>query len=300
MSAESTRDRIEREARRALIWNAFFRLESALMIGGTILLSVFVTPFPGWPWFAWPLLGLIGELSIVISSLTDKNEMQKVMESLFREKYNAGGIHDKNLRVKLEEADQYRRRIQEVLGQQKSGLLRDRLVDTTAQVYDWIANMVRLARRIDMYRDDTIIERDMETVPKDVRDLKARLALESDPGVREQMETTLESKRQLAENLQELDRRMERADLQLDHSLAALGTVYSQLLLIGSKDVDSDRAQRLRDDIHDEVATLQDLVESLNEVYAAGTPPFRVGPGASPQPAAAQPVQRQQTNRSGG
>jgi len=300
MSAESTRDRIEREARRALIWNAFFRLESALMIGGTILLSVFVTPFPGWPWFAWPLLGLIGELSIVISSLTDKNEMQKVMESLFREKYNAGGIHDKNLRVKLEEADQYRRRIQEVLGQQKSGLLRDRLVDTTAQVYDWIANMVRLARRIDMYRDDTIIERDMETVPKDVRDLKARLALESDSRVREQMETTLESKRQLAENLQELDRRMERADLQLDHSLAALGTVYSQLLLIGSKDVDSDRAQRLRDDIHDEVATLQDLVESLNEVYAAGTPPFRVGPGASPQPAAAQPVQRQQTNRSGG
>ena len=293
MSAESTRDRIEREARRALIWNAFFRLESALMIGGTILLSVFVTPFPGWPWFAWPLLGLIGELSIVISSLTDKNEMQKVMESLFREKYNAGGIHDKNLRVKLEEADQYRRRIQEVLGQQKSGLLRDRLVDTTAQVYDWIANMVRLARRIDMYRDDTIIERDMETVPKDVRDLKARLALESDSRVREQMETTLESKRQLAENLQELDRRMERADLQLDHSLAALGTVYAQLLLIGSKDVDSDRAQRLRDDIHDEVATLQDLVESLNEVYAGGL-------GASPQPAAARPVQRQQANRSGG
>ncbi len=60
---------------------------------------------------------------------------------------------------------------------------------------------------------------------------------------------------------------MERADLQLDHSLAALGTVYSQLLLVSSKEVDSDRADRLRDDIRGEVLALQDLVESLNEVY---------------------------------
>ena len=93
------------------------------------------------------------------------------------------------------------------------------------------------------------------------------MARERDPAVREQMATTLESKRQFAANLQELDGRMERADLQLDHSLAALGTVYSQLLLVSSKDVDSDRADRLRDDIRGEVTALQDLVESLSEVY---------------------------------
>ena len=63
---------------------------------------------------------------------------------------------------------------------------------------------------------------------------------------------------------------MARADLQLDHSLASLGTVYSQILLIGSKDVDSDRAERLRDDIRDQVLALQDIMESLNEVYGGG------------------------------
>ncbi len=47
-----------------------------------------------------------------------------------------------------------------------------------------------------------------------------------------------------------------------------MGTVYSQMLLVGSKDVDSDRAERLRDDIRSEVSALQDLVESLNEVYS--------------------------------
>ena len=63
---------------------------------------------------------------------------------------------------------------------------------------------------------------------------------------------------------------MDRADLQLDHSLASLGTVYSQMLLIGSKDVDSDRAERLRDDIRDQVLALHDITETLNEVYDGG------------------------------
>ncbi len=268
MPSESILDRIERDAQRALIRNAFFRLESALTIAGTILLSVFLSrPFPGWPVWGWPLMGLIAETAIVVSSLTDKNEQQRVVESLFREKYDYADIRDRELRGKLQEADQYRQRIQQVIDQQRNGVLRDRLVGTTREVYDWIANMVALARKIEVFRSDTILRRDLEGVPREVQDLTARLQRESNPRIREQMESTLESNRRLAENLQELSSRMERAELQLDHSLAALGTVYSQMLLVGSKDVDSDRADRLRADIGDEVASLQDLVESLNEVY---------------------------------
>ncbi len=277
MPSESILDRIEQQAKRALFTNAIFRWESAAVIGGTVLLSVFFNQWlPGWPSWAWPVGGLVAEVAVVISSLTDKGEMQKVMESLFREKYNTGGFRDRELRAKLDEAEEYRRRIQEVITQQKSGILRDRLVSTTSQVYDWIANMVTLARRIDTYRTDSIIRRDQVAVPKEIGELEARLTRERNAQVREQMATTLESKRQFAANLQELNGRMERADLQLDHSLAALGTVYSQLLLVGSKDVDSDRADRLRDDIRGEVMALQDLVESLNEVYGGAAEPSTV------------------------
>ncbi len=287
MSGESVQARIERDAKRALIWNAFFRLESALVIAGTILLTVFVTPFPGWPLWAWPVLGLIGEAAVVISSLTDKGEMKKVMESLFREKYSTSGIRDRALRAKLDEAEQYRRRILQVAEQQRSGVLRDRLMATTSDVYDWIANMVRLAQRIDVYRSDSILKRDMESGPREIKDLAARMTLESDPRVREQMATTLESKRQLAGNLAELSKQMERADLQLDHSLAALGTVYAQMLLVGSKDVDSDRTERLQEDIRGEVSALQDLVESLNEVYR-----FDSEMAGGPEPSAAPKSQQ--------
>jgi hypothetical protein len=292
MSSDSILDRIESEAKKALLQNAFFRLESAVVIGGAILLTAFqFQPFPGWPWWAWPAIGLIGEVAVVVSSLTDKAELQKVMESLFREKYSTSGIRDRGLRDKLNEAEQYRQRIQQMVNQQKSGVLRDRLVSTTAEVYDWIANMVTLARRVDSYRSDDIIKRDTAGIAQDIKTLQARMTLERDGRVKEQMATTLESKRQFAENLAELTNRMQRADLQLDHSLASLGTVYSQLLLIGSKEVDSDRADRLRSDIRDEVSALQDLVESLNEVYS-------YSPEKAAEPIAAQ-VRRQVGRASG-
>jgi hypothetical protein len=271
MAEDSIMDRMEKQAGKALIKNAIFRLESALMVGGTIVATVFlpqlITAIPA---FVWPILGAIGEAAVIYSTLTDDAEKQKAIESAFREKYNTAGIRDRNLRDKLNEAEQYRKRIQAVVDQQRSGVLRDRLKATTNQVYDWIANMVKLARRIDDYRMDPIIRRDITNVPRDIEVLKRRLALERDASVREQMTTTLESSQRQMEALQELKGRMERADLQLDHSLAALGTVYSQFLLIGSKDVDSDRAERLRDDIRDQVLALQDIVDSLNEVYSSG------------------------------
>ena len=62
---------------------------------------------------------------------------------------------------------------------------------------------------------------------------------------------------------------------QLDSSLASLGTVYSQILLVGSTEVDSDRAERLQADIDGEVQGLQDVVASINEVYDYKT----LGPG---------------------
>ncbi len=285
-SDSSVLSRIEQQAQRALLTNAIFRWESAAVIGGTVLLSIFLNHWlAGWPLWAWPLGGVVAELAVIVSSLTDKSELQKVMESLFREKYNTAGIHDRELRAKLDEAEQYRQRIQEVVAQQKSGIIRDRLVETTNQVYDWIAHMVTLARRVDVYRNDQIIQRDQATAPKEIGDLQARMARERDPQVREQMTATLESKQQLVQSLQELDGRMQRADLQLDHSLAALGTVYSQLLLVSSKEVDSDRADRLRDDIRGEVLALQDLVESLNEVYSSGI-------GSAPDSARAAPRQQ--------
>jgi hypothetical protein len=292
MSSNSIRDRIENDLQRAMLKRAFLRPESLAIVGGTILATILMPGLiPFIPWFIWPILGVIGEAVVVSSSLTDKAEQQKIIESLYREEINWSDIRDRALREKLSEAEQYRQRIQQVVEQQRSGVLRDRLKATTAQVYDWIVNMVTLARRIDKFRSDPIIQRDLRTVPEEIRRLEGRLNLERDPRVREQMQATLVSSREQGDSLRELKGRMDRADLQLDHSLASLGTVYSQMLLIGSKDVDSDRTERLRDDIRDQVLALHDITETLNEVYDAG--------GSDTLAAEAAAIRQQQAGKAG-
>jgi hypothetical protein len=62
---------------------------------------------------------------------------------------------------------------------------------------------------------------------------------------------------------------MEKAQYQLETTLTALGTVYSQLQLISAKDIDSGRAQRLRQDIEDQIAALQSVQSTLDEVYSS-------------------------------
>jgi hypothetical protein len=280
MPRESIHDTIERQARRAIFEHAILRVENAVLLALAILLAFFLpNPLPAllpwWGAWTWLLLGVAGVALVSFSALKDPQEREKAVERLFREKYNVTGLRDRPLRDKLKKAEDYHQQIKATVKTQKDGILKERMQRTTGEIYDWIGNMVRLARRLDSYRIDPIIKGDREELVKSIPALEARLRQESDPRVRQQIETTLADQRRLQENIAELDNRMQRADLQLDSSLAALGTVYSQLLLVGSKEVGSDRAERLSADISNEVTSLQDVVDSINEVYDYRT----LGPG---------------------
>ncbi len=268
MSPESARKQIERRARRAIVQYALFRWESAVVIAGTILLSFFLPqPFPGWPAWGWIALAVVAELLIVYTSLTDPETNARVVADLFRQRFNPREIRDRALREQLEQALDYHERVERLVQQQRGGVLRDRLADTTAQLGDWLESIFRLARQLDAYQADAIIRRDRAAVPEDIRRLRARLREEDDPSVRAQLEATLASRESQWRSLEALDNTMDRARYQLESTISALGTVYSQIQLIGARDVDSDRAQRLRQDIADQVAALHDIVQAINEVY---------------------------------
>lgn len=270
---DSIRRDIEEQAQKAILQRAVFRVENAVLIAGSLLLAAFFPqPFPqSLPWFnwwTWLLLGGLGVVGVIVSALRDPKERAEAVAEMFREQHNPALIKDKELRAKYERALEYYDRLQEISDQMKSERLRERTGESVRQMEEWVSNFYRLALRLQAYRNDGILNRDRQQAPKRIRSLQAKIKLEADPGVRKQLETNLVSKRRQWENLQALDNLMEKADLQLDHSLAALGTVYSQLLLIGSKrEIDSASAQRLQADVTDEVASLQDLVASINEVY---------------------------------
>ncbi len=271
--ADPIHEDIKKRAQRAILQRALFRTENAVVIAGSLLLAAFFPqPFPQTlPWFnwwTWLLIGVVGVAGIVVSTLRDPKERTQAVADMFREDHDPALIKDKDLRDKYERALEYYDRLEEVSGAMKSERLRERTGESVRQMEEWVSNIYRLALRLQAYKDDGILNRDRQQVPKTMRSMQAKMKLEANESIRQQLAATLDSKHRQWQNLQALDTLMEKAGLQLDHSVAALGTVYSQLLLISSsREIDGNRARRLSEDVTDEVASLQDLVDSINEVY---------------------------------
>jgi hypothetical protein len=262
------RSRIEKKARKAIIQYAFFRWENAVIIGLVMLLMFFLPqPFPGWPIWAWPILGALGVAVLVFSSITDLEANAKVQLDLFQERFNPRKVQDIELRNEVEKALQYHRRIEAYIHKQRAGLLRDRLEDTAGQLADWVSHIYQLALRLDAYRHDPLLAQERATVPKELEALSSRQSIEKNQEVKRQLEAVIESKRKQMESLEALNSRMKQAELQLEQSNTALATVYSQAQLINTQDIESGRSDRLRQDIQEQIARLDDLVSSINEVY---------------------------------
>ncbi|HOT92237.1 MAG TPA: hypothetical protein PLJ78_08550 [Anaerolineae bacterium] len=270
------RSTVEKQARRAIVQYAFFRWENAVIIGAMVLLWFFLPqPLPGWPIWGWPALGILGVLAIVISTLTDVETGAKVQIELFQERFNPRKVADPQLRQEVEKALEYQRRIVAYISKQRAGVLRDRLQDTAGQINDWVSNIYQLALRLDAYRHDPLLGQERASVPRELEALTSRRNLEPNPEVKKQLDAVIESKRKQWDSLNALNSRMEQAELQLEQSNTALATVYSQVQLISAQDIESGRSDRLRQDIQDHIARLNDLVSSINEVYdyqGAGLP----------------------------
>ena len=58
-----------------------------------------------------------------------------------------------------------------------------------------------------------------------------------------------------------------KAAYQLDSTISALGTIYSQLLLVDTKEEQGNRINRLQEEISEQVYQLEDLAEAMDEVY---------------------------------
>jgi hypothetical protein len=262
------RSELQKKAQSAILQYAFFRWESAVLVAGTILLTAFWRqPFVWWPVWGWPLLGILGLAAIVYSSLTDAEANARVLQELFQEQFNPHRIKDQELREDVETALEYQRSIEARVREQRDSALRDRLADTANQLSNWIGNVYRLAIRLDTYRGDALLARERKQVPEEIEALAARRKLESDPTVQRELDGVLESKDRQWQTLRALDARMQQAELQLEQSLTALATVYSQVQLIDAQDLESGRSERLRADIQEQVDRLNDLVTSINEVY---------------------------------
>lgn len=266
------RDPLKERITRAIIAHAFFRLESALIIALTIiLLFFFPVPLPGWQWWYWLVLGLVGEILVIYTSITDEATARTIVADMLRQEFNPREIRSSQYRQRVEKALEYRQGIEEHVRNSEGGVLRDHLLDTTGGIADWVASVFGLAKRLDAYYHDPMLAQDRRELPQAIASLRRRLQDEDDKSVSQQLQKAITSKEEQLVNLHKLQNLMEKAEYQLETTLTALGTVYSQIQLVSAKDIDSGRAQRLRDNISDQVAELHALQETLDDVYGSSS-----------------------------
>jgi len=270
-------DTLERRARRVIMWHALLRWESASVIALTLVIPTFLAlvargsegGFSG----LWALValgvGLLIEAIIFISSVTDEEENARVVASLLSDQYKPRHLRSHKLRAQLNKALEYQGLIAATLQRSQEGVLRDRLARATEPVEDWIEAIYRLAMRLDTFDQNMVLKRDLRSVPFEIDNFKKRLAQENDSAVEATLRNTIADKERQWEQLSQLQNTMEKAEYQMESTLAALGTVYAQMQAIDLRGAEKGRADRLRQDIDEQVAQLQDLSEAMDEVYAA-------------------------------
>lgn len=268
------RDQLSREMqeriRKSLLSYSIYRPESAIVIALTLILTaVSLIGLPWFPgvWWMWLLFGLVGEGLIVLSTLRDQKFYNQVLDEMFTTRFDISMIRSQELRQKIAKALEYRELISKEIERKPDPVLDDYLSDTVHGLEDWIAQVYRLALGLDAYEQDKIILRDMATVPQELEKFKALLVKELGSAVQADVEKTVSLKQAQWDALRNLRDTMAKARLQLEDTLTAIGTLYMQVVLLGSKDVNSARAQRLQADMVEQVRALQDTGKAMDEVY---------------------------------
>ena len=253
---------------RAILGAAFFSVESAVIIALSIaLFGLGYLPFDWWQAGYWLIFGALAEAVYLGVTVTDPNAAQRAVDAMLTDRYNPNDIKNATARERLKRALEYHHLIGKAANQH-SGVMRTSINTTASEINDWIEQIYRLAKRMDDFEENEVINRDRRMVPQDLKNLRRRLEVEEAASVRAELEEAIQTKETQLANLRNLENNVKRADIQLDHTLSALGTVYAQVQLIDAKDVDSARAQRLQDEIRDEVMSLQDTISAIDEVQS--------------------------------
>jgi hypothetical protein len=169
------------------------------------------------------------------------------------------------IQAHLNKALAYQAQIESLIEATANPNARARLQDLAGEVSEWVQAIEDLVRRIDDFQGNSLIRQDLEAVPQAITKLEAQLANETDSDVQVQLERTLNNRRNQLTALERLQNTMKRAEIQIESTLSALGTIYSQLLTGESTDHVADYS-RLSAEVDEEVRLLQDRLEALEEV----------------------------------
>ena len=168
---------------------------------------------------------------------------------------------------KLARAAEYRAYIADLIKQRQRPAFAHQITPIVSKLDQWLVRLRQLAERLDAFEANQVIQRDIKNVPGTVARFATELETETDTQARAQMQDALARYREHQSQLDALVKLMHRTELEIEKTLASMASIYSRLQLLGAKEIDSNRANRLKTDIEEQVNLLGDILSALDDVY---------------------------------
>ncbi len=165
----------------------------------------------------------------------------------------------------LAQAQLYRGKITQLLQAAPPESSYDHRQQLAAQVERWTEAIQALVERIARLRQHDLLPNELVAVPQAIAALTAQLAAQTDPELRRQLRHTLASRQKQLAALELWQNTIAQAEIQLENTIALLGTIYSQLLTGQSTHHVADYGRFLAE-VDEEMHCLQDRLEALREV----------------------------------
>lgn len=264
-------------------WRKFIDHCSAYGIISGLLIGIYLLAGGGDPWFLWPV-GIWGAAVLIHLWATIMGSDQEQQAQTERRAERRAARRDRHAQKRMEKradrpetaaptaiqahrdkARTYKKQIDALVKATSDSRTQMPLQDLARQVEVWTQAIEALVKRVDSYQQNSLIHHDLATVPQSINKLEAQLAQETDEATRTELARTLANRKNQLAALQQLQRMMKRAELKIESTLSSLGTIYPQLLTSQSTNHVADYS-RLSEEVDEEVRTLQDHLEALEEV----------------------------------
>ncbi len=179
-------------------------------------------------------------------------------------------VSDERSQEYLEQARDYQTKIEKSVKAISAASIPGNQKELLQQIDSLLVSIDDLVERIGSLRRNEVIRRDLQLVPKAIKDLEDQLDAEDDAAIQAQLQRTLKNRRKQLESLEALQNTIKRAEIQIESTLSQLGTIYSQLLTGQSTTQVADYS-RLAADVDEEVQVLNDYLLALREVKLGET-----------------------------
>jgi hypothetical protein len=213
------------------------------------------------PWWLAALVALIWGMWLIAEPFS---EAERPSSSTLANRL-ANNSEQARLQIYIDQTMAYKAQIAQVIKSSSNDHNQFYIQQLARQLETCSQAVTELVQRLSLLRQDALIQHDMQTVPQAIADLEARLVQHPNGTIGQQLQQLLTLRQNQQAVLTQLQESIQQTEIQLEHTLTLLGTIYSQLLISQATNDMADYG-RISASIDEEMYRLADQLEALREI----------------------------------